>query len=213
MFLESTVAVRRRMTRRVGSKGAETRRLLLEKAGELFETRGIDATTLDQIATAAGVTKGAIYDHFENKTELVFKLFEARGSPTLNALREDREPAQQLAALMEQLLSWFRPEMDYVSSHNEFNHYISSDPERSRRFGKLTQEYLSGIAGRLEETVGAERLPLTPIETAVAATALRSGLLLNRLLVPDLVTDAVVCRIFERIFGLDDHSNGDDAGG
>jgi TetR/AcrR family acrAB operon transcriptional repressor len=194
---------KRRKSRQLGAKGAETRRLLLEKAGELFETQGIEATTLDQIAAAAGVTKGAIYDHFANKTELVFELFEARGSPTLKALAEDRAPAQQLAALMEQLLSWFRPEMDYVSSHNEFNHYISSDPARSKRFGKLTQEYLADIAVRLEETVGAQRLPLTPIETAVAVGALRSGLLLNRLLAPDLVSDAIVSRIFERILGLD----------
>jgi AcrR family transcriptional regulator len=188
--------------RKVGPKGAETRRLLLEKAGELFETRGIDATSLDQVAAAAGVTKGAIYDHFANKTELVFELFEARGSPTLNALKEDRDAPEQLAALMEHLLSWFPPEVDYVSSHNEFNHYISSDPERSARFGKLTQEYLTAVAARLDATVGAARLPLTPIETAVAVSALRSGLLLNRLIAPDLTTDAVVTHIFERVLGL-----------
>lgn len=193
-----------RSQRKIGPKGAETRRLLLEKAGELFETKGIDATSLDQIAAAAGVTKGAIYDHFANKTELVFELFDARGSPVLNVLMTDRPPPEQLSALLAHMLSWFAPEMDYVSSHNEFNHYISSDPARSKRFGALTQEYLTGIAARLEETVGAERLPLTPIETAVALGALRSGLLLNRLLVPDLTTDAAVERIFERILGLDE---------
>jgi AcrR family transcriptional regulator len=192
-----------RKTRQLGPKGAETRRLLLEKAGELFETRGIGATSLDQIAAAAGVTKGAIYDHFENKTELVFELFEARGSPTLNALQVDRAAPEQLEALMDHLLSWFPPEVDYVSSHNEFNHYISSDPVRSRRFAKLTQEYLTEVARRLEATVGADRLPLTPIETAIAVSALRSGLLLNRLIAPDLTTDAVVTHIFERILGLD----------
>jgi TetR/AcrR family acrAB operon transcriptional repressor len=193
---------KRRKARQVGTKGAETRRILLEKAGELFETRGIDATSLDQIAAAAGVTKGAIYDHFANKTELVFQLFEARGSPTLNALQGDRSPDQQLAALLEHMLSWFPAELDYVSSHNEFNHYISSDPVRAERFGRLTQDYLAGVASRLEETVGAERLPLSPAETAVALSALRSGLLLNRLIAPDLTTDAVVTRIFERILGV-----------
>jgi AcrR family transcriptional regulator len=186
----------RHKPRQVGPKGTETRRILLEKAGELFQSRGIDATSLDQIA--------AIYDHFENKTELVFTLFEARGSPTLNILSEDRQPAEQLAALMAHLLSWFPPEVDYVSSHNEFNHYISSDPERSKRFGKLVQMYLADTAGRLEKTVGADRLPLSPIETAVAVSALRTGLLLNRLIAPELTTDAVVSRIFERILGLND---------
>jgi AcrR family transcriptional regulator len=196
-----------RTARQRGPKGAETRRLLLEKAGELFETRGIGATSLDQIAAAAGVTKGAIYDHFENKTELVFELFEARGSATLNALNEDLAAPDQLAGLMDHLLSWFPREVDYVSSHNEFNHYISSDPERSRRFAKLTQEYLTEVARRLEETVGADRLPLTPLETAIAVSALRSGLLLNRLIAPDLTTDAVVTHIFERVLGLEARSS------
>src|SRR5687768_16126285 len=95
---------KRHKPRQLGPKGAETRRLLLEKAGELFQSRGIGATSLDQIAAAAGVTKGAIYDHFKNKTELVFELFEARGSPTLNALEGDRSASEQLAALMEHML-------------------------------------------------------------------------------------------------------------
>jgi TetR/AcrR family acrAB operon transcriptional repressor len=189
--------------RKVGPKGAETRRVLLEKAGELFQSRGIDATSLDQIAAAAGVTKGAIYDHFENKTELVFELFEARGSPLFNALKGDRSAPEQVAAMMVYLTA-MPAEVDYVSSHNEFYHYISSDPNRSKRFGKLAQEYIAAIAERLEQTVGADRLPLTPMETAVALTALRPGLLLNRLLAPDLTTDAVVSRIFERVLGLDE---------
>lgn len=69
---------KQRKPRRVGPKGAKTSRLMLVKAAALFLSRGIGATSLDQIAAAAGVTNGAIYDPFDNKTELVFKLFEAR---------------------------------------------------------------------------------------------------------------------------------------
>jgi AcrR family transcriptional regulator len=125
---------KRHKPRQEGPKGAETRRLLLEKAAELFLSQGIGATSLDRIAAAAGVMKGAIYDHFENKTALVFQLFEARGSPILNALKDDRAAPEQLAALMDYLTSMIPPEVDYVSSHNEFNHYISSDPRRSEHF-------------------------------------------------------------------------------
>ena len=87
-------------------------------------SQGIGATSLDQIAAVVGVTKGAIHDRFEKKTKPIIKLFEARGSPILNALRGDRAAPEQLAALLEHLTSTIPPELDYVSSQNEFNHHI-----------------------------------------------------------------------------------------
>src|SRR6188508_1416629 len=40
-------------------------------AVELFTTNGIDATSLQMIADALGVTKGAVYYHFKTKHEIV----------------------------------------------------------------------------------------------------------------------------------------------
>ncbi|WP_328713898.1 TetR/AcrR family transcriptional regulator [Nocardia salmonicida] len=47
-----------------------TRGLLLEAAEEVFAEKGFAAATLDDIAHAAGYTKGAIYKHFATKEEL-----------------------------------------------------------------------------------------------------------------------------------------------
>ncbi len=44
---------------------------LAENAFKLFARRGIDKITLDQVAAAAGVTKGSLYWHFKNKDEVV----------------------------------------------------------------------------------------------------------------------------------------------
>jgi AcrR family transcriptional regulator len=198
--------VSNRKQRKVGAKGAGTRRLLLESAAELFLSKGIGATSLDQIAAAAGVTKGAIYDHFDSKTDLVFELFEARGSPILGALQGDRSGAAQLKLLLDFLLSSMPTDLDYVTSQNEYNHYISSDPGRVARFRKLARESLNGIAARLEETVGPDLLPLSPAETAIALSALHSGLLFHRLIAPELVTEEVASRIFERILGTSSSS-------
>jgi len=194
--------VKRRSTRKVGAKGAETRRVLLEQAGRLFLSNGIGATSLDQIAAAAGLTKGAIYDHFDSKTDLVFALFEARGSPILNALGERRSARDQLDLLLQHLMSTLPHELDYVTSQNEFNHYISSDPRHVARFKDLAQESLTGIGARLEETVGSDHLPLGPLETAIALSALHSGLLFHRLIAPDLVSDQVASHIFRLILGM-----------
>ena len=44
---------------------------LLEAASRLFNSFGIDGTSLDDIALACDATKGAIYHHFDNKAALV----------------------------------------------------------------------------------------------------------------------------------------------
>lgn len=47
-----------------------TRSLLLDAAERVFSEKGFTAATLDDIAFAAGYTKGAIYKHFTTKEEL-----------------------------------------------------------------------------------------------------------------------------------------------
>jgi AcrR family transcriptional regulator len=44
---------------------------IVDAAVELFTTNGIDATSLQMIADALGVTKGAVYYHFKTKHEIV----------------------------------------------------------------------------------------------------------------------------------------------
>jgi len=51
---------------------ARTRQRILDAAATEFAKNGIDATSLDTIASAAGLTKGAIFSNFRNKDELVF---------------------------------------------------------------------------------------------------------------------------------------------
>ena len=52
-----------------------TREALLEAAEVSFAERGFAATSLDDVAAAARVTKGALYHHFENKQHLFEAVF------------------------------------------------------------------------------------------------------------------------------------------
>lgn len=54
---------------------ADKRRLILEAATSCFAQNGFAATRLDDIAERAGVAKGTIYLHFENKDALYIALF------------------------------------------------------------------------------------------------------------------------------------------
>ena len=55
---------------------AETRALLLQAGLSVFAERGIELATLDEVAQAAGFTKGAIYRQFPSKGGFLLALFE-----------------------------------------------------------------------------------------------------------------------------------------
>src|SRR5690348_1658290 len=55
---------------------AETRAMLLGAGLAVFAERGIELATLDEVALAAGFTKGAIYRHFPSKGAFLLALFE-----------------------------------------------------------------------------------------------------------------------------------------
>src|SRR5664280_21499 len=50
------------------------RRRLLDAALEVFAEHGFDTTNLDQVAAAAGLTKGAIYSNFTGKDDLFYAM-------------------------------------------------------------------------------------------------------------------------------------------
>ncbi|MEX3689394.1 MULTISPECIES: TetR family transcriptional regulator [Paraburkholderia] len=62
-------------------QGLVTREKILDSAEILFFERGVSATSLEDIAHAAGMTRGAIYGHFSNKWALVTALFERSALP------------------------------------------------------------------------------------------------------------------------------------
>jgi len=49
---------------------------VLETAARLFNERGLDGASLDQIAAALGATKGALYHYFADKRELILRCYE-----------------------------------------------------------------------------------------------------------------------------------------
>ena len=53
----------------------------------MFSQRGFEAASLDEVATEAGLTKGAIYSSFSSKEQLFFEVLEARWRERLDASR------------------------------------------------------------------------------------------------------------------------------
>jgi AcrR family transcriptional regulator len=70
---------------------------LLDTALEIFSTRGYRATRLEQIAEAAGVTKGAIYYYFSTKEELLTQALESRIGTIFSGIEAEGLRASQTA--------------------------------------------------------------------------------------------------------------------
>jgi AcrR family transcriptional regulator len=68
--------------------GEQRRKQLLFVARGLFAERGFHATSMDEIAEAAGVTKPVLYQHFPNKRALYVELLTDTGAMLLQTLAE-----------------------------------------------------------------------------------------------------------------------------
>lgn len=64
------------MARRTKEEALETRSRILDAAEHVFFEKGVSRTSLADIAHAAGVTRGAIYWHFENKGDVFTAMFD-----------------------------------------------------------------------------------------------------------------------------------------
>ncbi len=77
------------MARRTKTDAETTRHALLDAAERLFDEKGVSRTSLQDIAQAAGATRGAIYWHFKDKADLFNAMLERAIGPLEQMLIED----------------------------------------------------------------------------------------------------------------------------
>lgn len=125
-----------------------TRERILAAAMSVFSQKGWQKTSLDEVAVAAGMTKGAIYWHFRNKNDLFFALLDARlqrdTSPVADEIQsaisqaQNHEPMQVMAQLCGE--AWARSACD----HQWIRLYLevmsqAQEPEIAQRLEGLYQ--------------------------------------------------------------------------
>lgn len=96
-----------------------TRRLLLESGLEIFKTKGYAATTVDDIATAAGTTRVTFYAYFPSRGDLMKALMDEQLNEALQRVRspEHGSTARDLVATVaegtpEAITAWLRRTAD-----------------------------------------------------------------------------------------------------
>jgi AcrR family transcriptional regulator len=83
-------------------RSTATRRRILDAARSLFATRGWAGTSVDEVVRTAEVTKGALYHHFRDKTDLLRAVYEEQEQASVSRLLElagsVTDPLDQLRA-------------------------------------------------------------------------------------------------------------------
>lgn len=142
-----------------------TRSLLLEAAEAVFAEKGFTAASLDDIAHAAGYTKGAIYNHFATKEDLFLAVSDRYWRRYFDNFAEVMSSAKQVgAAELDEIANrWRELSRDRGAEHaalgHEFTLYLRRNPEARERVAAKRAEVVEAL-GKFIAT-GMERLGAT----------------------------------------------------
>ncbi|MBE1549360.1 AcrR family transcriptional regulator [Mycobacterium sp. OAS707] len=129
-----------------------TRSLLLDAAEEVFAEKGFAPATLDDIAHAAGYTKGAIYKHFATKEDLFLAVSDRYWRRYFDNFAEVMSSARQIGAreLDEIAKRWRQLSRDRGAEHaalgHEFTLYLLRNPDARERVAAKRSEVVEALA-------------------------------------------------------------------
>jgi AcrR family transcriptional regulator len=115
---------------------------ILSTAIELFSRRGLDAVTIDEIAAAADVGKGTIYNYFATKEDIVVAFMadlEARMAPRIARFKPGERPAHRVLA--DYILLHFRLKEPYHAFVRVFLAQMFMDTARFLPYMVEMQKY------------------------------------------------------------------------
>lgn len=183
----------------------DTRSRILAAAARCFARKGFASATLDEVATEAGLTKGAVYWHFAGKHDLFFALLDARCAeqdqymPTVIAEAATAgEPKAALIKLISGIVRRLASDPDWPRLFIEFVGQ-TRDPAVRQRFGQRYLETYADVAEMIRAGIPTGTPPKgDPDDLAVFWIALIDGLMLAWLVNPGLIDpEARVARIID----------------
>src|SRR6202453_4957776 len=131
----------------------QRRRQLVSVALELFARRGYRATTMDDIAESAGVTKPLVYQHFSSKRALYLELVNSIAEELLAAVKtavlQAQGPRQQVEMVF---AAYFRL---VISREAEFRLLYGRDHADDKELGLALRTVEDAIAAAIEPLIDA----------------------------------------------------------
>lgn len=185
------------MVRRTKADALATRNSLLDAAEHLFQARGVSRTSLNDIATTAGTTRGAIYWHFKDKADLFNAMMERVCMPLEGTLactaRTAETTANPLLSLRDSMMSALTQTATDEQTRRVFEvathkvEYVTEMQAVRDRHLQVRNECMAMTEEILQQAVQRESIQLTmPVATAALGLhVIMDGLIQNWLLDPE----------------------------
>src|SRR3954453_14734589 len=176
-------------TRVARAQGRESRDELLTAALRVFARRGYQQAGVDEIAAAAGYSKGALYWHFSGKDDLLLALLDERiDAPTreMVALLESAPPERDMS--VEASVEFARRlsrQRDAVLLEREYWSLAIRDPELRARYAERQTELRGAMARALEARarhLGTPGLAMPAEDVARVVMSIIGGLAVDELI-------------------------------
>ena len=134
-----------------------TRDALVAAAAEVFTAKGFHAASLDEIADAAGFTRGAIYSNFGSKEELLFAVYDRLDDMSLAGMADAMDerggdPVEDATAAAEVWSGLLGRSREVIALSLELRLYALRNPEARGRLVKLEQQATDKLAAFIEDT-------------------------------------------------------------
>jgi TetR/AcrR family acrAB operon transcriptional repressor len=182
------------MARRTKEEAAATRDSILDAAEKLFVEQGVSRTTLQHIATEAGVTRGAIYWHFDDKGALFNAMMERATLPLEAELQvlDQSESADPLDDLRNYVLAVLRRTVEDPGARRVFEiatlkvEFVDEmDAVRCRRQHSLS-DWMARAERRIRLAVERGQIgsKVDPATVALAMWTMIDGLIRNWMFAP-----------------------------
>jgi AcrR family transcriptional regulator len=167
-------------------------RRLLDAARGVFVRHGYHVATLDRVAAAAGLTKGAVYARYASKAELFLALLAERITQRereIARLPATKSGRQAVDAMFRQWLDRTRDDQAWALLVLEFRIAAARDRAINARYTELHERVVRTVAQRAAAAGGEPRPP--ELDRARLGLALANGILLEQLAAPRAIPDAL----------------------
>lgn len=179
--------------KRTKEEAETTRASIIDASLRVFCRRGYAATSLEEIAVEASVTRGAIYHHFDGKVGLYNALVEAKTQRARSLLRdlaiEGGSAAEKLRKLMIRALSLLEEDEEYrlVQDLNLFKTAYAEELERGMELKRASMALIEQILADIIKAgivAGEFRRDLKPKAAAISLAGMLNGVSISWLLDP-----------------------------
>jgi len=170
------------------TKGEQTRKRIVEAAAPIFNQRGYEGSSLNDLMTATGLKKGGIYRHFSSKEELAGEAFDFTWEAVQKArLSHVDEKASGIEKLKQVIANFIDYKSPVPGGCPILNTAIDADDGNAilrMRVGKALRGWLSRLQAIVEEAQERSEISRTVDPKAVATlivASLEGALMISRI--------------------------------